>query len=201
MKKKVRNQAYKRLSRILDLPGRDFLGDVETGTAFPVHDLTPVVQSTLVVPWHFQRDRSPALGLNTYTLDVFDSSSWTEVFAGSQSGITEDVNPDTHDVLVTHMGLDDKAGGQVTDCQFYALMGTGSRRLLITNLLDTTGTYQMLAPASLPYYARPMPFRIPRWPGFTLQISITAGAATNVNYMLEALVGPRGVFEYGANPS
>ena len=194
----VGNRAYRFLQEILGLPGSRPLSHIDTDQAFATHDLSPVVEATLVRKYLFGKTVSLSAGGNSVLLDPFTDQGvgWDEITVDGDPTIDSGI-PLDWDCIVAHMGVS-RLTGDTTAVQFvsrYTWDGTNLSNQLITNYLDSWDE-AMAQSSTAPYYARQMPIfrRADDDEQLYAVIRATAGGAGNeARVMLTCYAAPRGI--------
>lgn len=219
--KKVLNQAYRRLSGVLDLPGSDFLGHIDTDQAVAVHPLDVITQPErcYLVQWnHVQTGAGAGVINNSIGFRDADIAAWgirrwkigttgtgeTISIFGTSSGINL---PADWDYWILHVGFTAISGvGIPPSVAAYEVVSHGVTvaTLPITNILnrvDLTTAAGLQDPlympaAGTPYYARPMPYHWhPQRNVFSQRIEF-GGAGEQVETVVNGLMAPPGVLPF-----
>jgi hypothetical protein len=218
--KKVLNQAYRRLSDVLDLPGSDFLGHVDTDAAIAVHPLDAVVQTERVfmVQWDWVHTGAGAAATVYNSRGIRDITAWDyirrwrvgdsgtgELLGGTSSGITGVNLPADWDYWILGFGVGElvatidswqallEADHSATNVAV-PLTSVWSRT--VAQGTPTSGNWKQPA-AGDPAYYRPMPVRVhPRMRGVSFNIAHSGGAGAQAETLMAGLMAPPGVLPY-----
>lgn len=86
MLRKVGNQAYRALARVLDLAGTEHLGTLDLGVAQPVHVLDRVVEAGLVTHWQHSRVvTAGGAGIQNSLCRPWLNDSWTVILKDGEA--------------------------------------------------------------------------------------------------------------------
>lgn len=199
---RVLNRAYARLNQVLSLAGSQIVADIDLDQVFPVHELAPVIQASVVDRYTFVVSSTQGgaanvhLGLDPTTTPFAFSAAYRngQIYTPSPLDGTE------LDILYTGFGAS-RADATVDSFFLYKdLAGTTVNYAIpITALLDNFQTIeaagdQVALDLSNPYYECPMPFLLK--PEFEVKAKIVFSGAGSAGVVVEALVGPKGVFQF-----
>lgn len=205
---KLLSRAYESLNRVLSLAGNQIVNDVDLETAFPVHDLTPVVQAGRVEPIAYALALAVGAGATSQdNLDLEDPTAWDAIRRGDATNLTNAQavwDRSEEDLIVTSV----VANADVSDLDYLIFetidtLAGPTKYFPFTTIIDGsfTGGGPIVPSAGANhwggiYYVRRMPWRPGPWESLAARIKSTAVGFT-AHYRVFGYVGPRGVFPYG----
>lgn len=193
------NRAYRLLADVLELPGTEGLADIDVSQAFAVHDLTTIVQATLVDKYLFGKTVNPGAGGQYTLLDPFTGAGvgWDSVTVNGDDTGTAGI-PNDHDCLVAHLAVDVADSGDFNNATFivrYTFDGTNISFMPITSYLNNPLIGIAYPTTGDPYYLRSMPMfrRFGDDEQIYCRSNLTAGS--DLTFQMVAYGAPRGVLE------
>lgn len=201
--RKIGNQAYRRLSTVLNLGGTKHAGLVDTSSVFLTHSMVPIVQADLTdyYTWGLRFTTPAGADVRDVLLRPYVTDDWDRIFRGESADVPAP-NPFTHDIVITHLGLSVSNAANFSSAQFSYLAGFttagASQELAITGFLDDAGVQGMVQTSGgVPYYLHPMPLWQSRPRSPSLSCRITNSDANQVDVIAVGMVAPKGVLDRG----
>lgn len=201
---RVRNQAFRWLADVLDLPGSvDSLSLIDIDHATPVVDLGNMIEAGTVRHMVYCLDQSIGAGSSTTsTLSWWSAGGWTNIV--EQRSTTGVVPPSFYEVMILRIG----AAGTSTDVDLAlasldsALGATGTVPIFAANeqanlrlcFFQSAGAGGGLAGA----YIVPPPIVVTRnlWDQIQLRGENSGGGGESLSWRIEVMAAPPGVFPY-----
>lgn len=133
------NQAYRALAGVLELPGTDHLGKIDTSLAAPVHELGAVVQAGLVENWWLVREVSvDGASTETWNLRPRTAGDWT-VMTRNGIVVTQPIPPE-YDTFILGAGVQSDGTAALTSALFYEGGAGSTIATIFQPLLFLSGT-------------------------------------------------------------
>lgn len=208
--RKVRNQAYRKLARVLDLEGTIHAGTVDISSVFLTHDLAHVVQSSAVREFTAGLRFPVALStVATATLRPWVPSDFDRYVVDDRPDLGDgDVPPEQDaDWIITNFATWIQSGN-VSDIDLNVLEtsggydGTGITRARITSNLNQrdSPTNSLIPAAGTEYFMRPMPVMGRFWDSPVWRVVTGAGGGVTISGVMFGFYAPKGVIRlpYGS---
>jgi len=208
----ILTRAYSRINNLLQLAGSETVNKIDLSAAFPTHDLNPIIQSELVVPFVAQVIHSFA-GVGTFqqSLDLYaDAGGLMTTFDNIRFGERSFVAalsadwpiPADWDILVTGVAAS-SLQNQVNNVQFffrddYATTTYWPVTAYLSAVVALTGPVYAIVPnatdARYKFYLSPPPWLLTEQSSQYLWVRGVAAGADDFVYDIHGFTAPQGIF-------
>lgn len=195
--RRVLNQAYSELNRVLSLQGSQYVGKVETEHSVLTHDLNPIVQAKLARPIHYTDNIDVGDGAVVFSgRSLRSTSAWDEITRGDQrdAGAWDD---DDEDLVITSLGfyqLTAAAFASVAALASHSMGAGGTKYRMLTDSLSDTYAGAVYAQNEPYYAAQGMPWRVKPYEDLVYRIVNGAGSGQlTMTVDVWGWVAPKGV--------